>query len=114
MGYKVIDVPEITVNVDIAVPGQSEKSRISATWVLHDFEAYQKKNEIISSGQLTDEQLVEEDLISAGPFYDEKGKDIQYSLDLIKKQLQKTYFRQALIRSWWDAQMCRNEAAEKN
>ena len=114
MGFTVVDVPEITVNVDVSVPGEVEKSRITATWVLHKFDVYQKKNDDITSGLITDEQLVETDLVSAGPFYNPEGTEIPYSKELMQSLLKKTYFRTALIRSWWKAQLCLNEEAEKN
>lgn len=114
MGFVVKEIPEITVNVDIEVPGEKEKSRIAATWVLHSFEAYQEKHKLVNDGKLSDEQLVAEDLISAGPFYDDQGVELPYSADLIKNLMGKTYFRTALLCSWWDAQMCRNKVAEKN
>jgi hypothetical protein len=114
MGYIVTDTKEITVNVDIKVPGESEISRISATWVLHDYDDFQKRNELIQKGSLTDERLVKEDLIKAGPFFDKNKKEIEFSEGLILDQMKKTFFRQALVVSWWDAQMCRNEYAEKN
>ena len=114
MGFTVVDVPEITVNVDVPVPGETDKSRITATWVLHKFDVYQEKNQQITAGLITDEQLVETDLISAGPFYNPEGEEIPYSKELMQSLLKKTYFRTALIRSWWKAQLCLEEQAEKN
>jgi hypothetical protein len=114
MAFIVENVPEITVNVDIKVPGEVEVSRIQATWVLHDFDEFKQMNEKVASGEITDEQLVESDLKNAAPFFDKGNNEIKFSPELVAGLMKKTYFRQPLIRSWWDAQMCRNEASEKN
>jgi hypothetical protein len=114
MAFIIKQVPDITVPVDILVPGDDQPSRIDARWKLYGFDAAQARVEAINRGDVTDEQVVREDLIHAGPFRDEQGNEIPYSLDLVLEQLQATYFRVPLLRSWFAAQHCRVESAAKN
>lgn len=107
-------VPEITVPVDIHVPGETAVSRVYATWKLHSFDDAQDKIKAIQLNQVTDDSVVNDDLISLSELYDEQGKPVAYSSDVAKQLLQITYVRIPLMNSWFAAQQGRSEAAEKN
>ncbi|GAA3704359.1 hypothetical protein GCM10022421_08970 [Oceanisphaera sediminis] len=113
MAFVIKNVPEITVPVDIQVPGEPEKSRIHATWKLYGYDDAQTRIAAIHKGEVTDEQLTE-DLINIGDLSDEQGQPVAFSPELARKLLQMTYVRIPLINSWFSAQQCRAEAAAKN
>jgi hypothetical protein len=114
MAFIIKQVPDITVPVDIQVPGEAETCRIEARWKLHGFDAARARIEAIQAGKVTDEQLVAEDLLSAGPFRQADGTEIPFSAELAQSLLQMTYVRMPLVQSWFAAQNCRQEASAKN
>lgn len=107
-------IPDVTVPVDIHVPGEASASRIYATWKLHAFDAAQKTIHAIKSSEITDIQLVDDDLINITELSDEKGQTVAYTPEVAKQLLQMTYVRQPLINSWFAAQQGHSEAAVKN
>lgn len=107
-------IPEITVPVDVQVPGEAELSRIQATWKLHGFDEANARVKAIHAGEIDDQQLVAEDLLGLADVKDEQGKDLAFTPELVVQLMQMTYVRQPLIGSWFAAQSCRAEAAAKN
>lgn len=107
-------IPDIQVPVDIQVPGELEKSRIQATWKLHGFDEANARIKAIQAGEVTDQQLIAEDLINLGDLSDEQGQPASFTPELARQLLQMTYVRIPLINSWFTAQQCRAEAAAKN
>lgn len=114
MAFIVKTVPDVTVPVEIMVPGDEAPSRIHARWKLHNFDQFQERMKLAGTGDITDEQLIREDLVHAGPFHDEEGNELPFSHDLVVELLQQTFFRTALIASWYPAQQGRVEAVAKN
>lgn len=108
------EVPSITVPVDIRVPGEAEPSRVNATWKLYDYTPAQERVKAIHAGDITDEQLLAEDLLDLGPLTDAEGNPLKYSPELGRQLLEKTYIRVPLLQSWFPAQAGRAEAAAKN
>lgn len=107
-------IPDITVPVDIQVPGEETASRIYATWKLHDFDEAQRRMQAIQRNDITDEQLVADELINLSDLSDEQGQPVAYTPEVAKRLLQMTYVRIPLMSSWFIAQQGRNEAAAKN
>ncbi|MGP7732931.1 hypothetical protein [Oceanimonas smirnovii] len=107
-------IPDITVPVDIHVPGDAEPSRIQATWRLYEYDAARERTDKIAAGELTDEQVVAEDLLGLSGLFDEQGKPLAFTPELAQKLIKATYIRVPLSRSWFAAQACRTEAAAKN
>jgi len=107
------DIPDITVDVPVQVPGEKKASSLQATWTLHDWDEYRKKAEELREGKLSDDDVLK-DLVSLGGIKDEKGKALEYSDDLLKAVLKKTYVRRPLLLSWFAAQEGRQQAAAKN
>ena len=114
MSFVVKDVHEITVPVVIHVPGEAEESRISATWTLYPVDEGKARVDQMQAGEISDEQLVAEDLQDAGPFLTPEGKAIPFTPELAQQLLQKMYVRRPLINSWFAAQNARTEEAAKN
>lgn len=107
-------IPEITVPVDIKVPGEEAVSRIYATWKLHSYDDVQERRAAITSGELSDEQITESDLVNLSDLSDEQGNKLDFTPELVAQLLQITYVRLPLIQSWFAAQQGRSEAAVKN
>ncbi|WP_375058418.1 hypothetical protein [Zobellella sp. DQSA1] len=108
------DVQTITVPVDILVPGDEAPSRVQATWKLYDYTPAQDRLAAIRAGEITDEQLLTEDLLDLAPLKDAAGNSLKYTPELGLQLLEKTYIRMPLIQSWFPAQAGRAEAAAKN
>ncbi|MFP2768036.1 hypothetical protein [Oceanisphaera sp. KMM 10153] len=107
-------IPDITVPVDIQVPGEAEPSRIQATWKLYDYDEAQARIDKINAQKLDDAQLVADDLRGLSELFDEQGQPVAFTPELAQQLLKKTYVRIPLVRSWFFAQNCRTEAAAKN
>jgi len=107
-------IPDHTVEVSIQVPGEETTSTIEATWKLHKWDDFQARIQAMQAGELTDEQLVEEDLINLAGIKNENGDSMAYSPDLAAQLMQLGYVRRPLMASWFEAQQGRNKAAAKN
>lgn len=112
--FVVKNIPEITVPVDINVPGEDAASRIFATWKLHTYDGVQERRAAIASGEMSDEQVTEADLVNLSDLSDEQGNKLDFTPELVAQLLQMTYVRTPLIQSWFVAQSGRSEAAAKN
>lgn len=107
-------IPDHTVEVAIHVPGEDKPSTIEATWKLHKWDDFQARIEAMQSGELEDETLVEEDLVSLTGIKNEKGEQMAYSQELAAQLMQLGYVRRPLMASWFEAQQGRARAAAKN
>ena len=107
-------IPDTTVEVSIHVPGEDKPSTIEATWKLHKWDDFQARLQAIQDGELTDEQLVEEDLVTLSGIKNEAGEQIAYSKDVAAQLMQLGYVRRPLMASWFEAQNGRAKAAAKN
>lgn len=114
MKFILQDIPDITVPVRVQVPGAAEVSVLNARWKLYDYEGAHARTESMKAGNITDEQLITEDLLELGPIYTPDGEEVPYTLELALQLLKKTYVRIPLTHSWISAQACRVEAATKN
>lgn len=114
MAFVIKTIPDITVPVDIQVPGEPEKSRIYATWKLYGFDEANARIRQTHTGEVNDQQLVAEDLLSLSDLKDEQGNAVEFTPELARQLLQITYVRLPLINSFFTAQQCRVEAAAKN
>lgn len=112
--FVIKNVPEITVPVDIHVPGEEPVSRIYATWKLHSYNGAQERTEAIRRGEVTDEQVVTDDLVNLSDLSDEQGNAVAFTPELALQLLQMTYVRVPLVTSWYAAQQGRSEAVAKN
>lgn len=109
MAFIVKDVPEITVDVEIRQPGRAEPDVFQATWKLHKRDARRAREEEMRNGDLSDEQLIERDLVSISEVRNEAGEPLT-ALQL----LQYAHVERPLILSWFKAQECREASAQKN
>lgn len=107
-------IPDTTVEVTIQVPGEDKPSTIEATWRLHKWDDFQARIQAMQAGDLTDEQLVEEDLVTLTGIKNEAGEQIAFSKDIAAQLMQLGYVRRPLMASWFEAQQGRNKAAAKN
>ena len=114
MTFVLKSIPDTTLDVTVHVPGEEKPSTITATWKLHKWDQFQERVKALREGDLSDEALVEQDLITLGGIKDEKGADVPYSKDLAAELLQLGYVRRPLMASWFEAQNGRSQAAAKN
>ncbi|SDL77670.1 hypothetical protein SAMN05661010_02517 [Modicisalibacter muralis] len=114
MSFVLKAIADVTVDVSIHVPGEKKPSTIQARWTLHDWDAFQDRVRQMQEGEITDEQLVGEDLQHLDGIADEKGEPLPYSSDLRDQLMQMGYVRRPLMASWFEAQNGRAKAAAKN
>lgn len=114
MTFVMKTVASAAIDVAIQVPGEEQPSTITATWKLHSWSEFQARVKELQGGKLTDEQLVELDLIDLGGIKDEKGNDLPHSKELAAQLLELPYVRRPLLASWFDVQNGRSKAAAKN
>lgn len=107
-------VAAVSLDVSIQVPGEKEPSTITATWKLHKWDEFQARFSDMQAGTMTDEDLVEQDLVDLGGIRDEKGEPLPFNPELVQELLQLGYVRRPLIASWFEAQNGRAKAAAKN
>ncbi|MDN3525635.1 hypothetical protein QWY79_10200 [Halomonas sabkhae] len=114
MTYVLKDIPDIWVDVEIPTPGLDEPEALQARWRLHSFDDYKARVEQIQAGELTDEQVVEDDLLELSGAETADGKPMPHCQELVDDVMSKTYARKALVLSWYKAQEGRAAAATKN
>ncbi|WP_129138787.1 hypothetical protein [Modicisalibacter coralii] len=114
MAFLLKEVTDITVPVTIQIPGEESTCKISARWRLHDVPDAQKRQEQMQKSELSEDQLVEEDLLDIEGMSDEKGKPLKLTKDIRDQLMRKAYIRRPLVLSWFAAQQGRGEAAAKN
>lgn len=114
MTFVLKPIPDTAVDVTVHVPGEDKPSTITATWRLHKWDDFQTRIKAMQAGDLSDEQLVEEDLVSLEGIKNEKGDSMAYSKDLADQLMQLGYVRRPLMASWFEAQNGRSKAAAKN
>lgn len=114
MSFVLKAIADVTVDVAIHVPGEETPSTIQARWTLHDWDAFQARVKQMQAGELSDEQLVAEDLQRLEGISDEKGEAVPYNSKLRDQLMQMGYVRRPLMASWFDAQNGRAKAAAKN
>ncbi|KAA0015501.1 hypothetical protein F0A16_20660 [Salinicola corii] len=108
------EISTITVDVTIVDPETGEPNSCQARWKLHPVDASETKIAEINAGNISDEQLVEADLIELLGITDEKGKSVSDDAELREWFLKWPHTRGPLIRSWFNAQSGRAAAAQKN
>lgn len=107
-------IPDTQVDVTIQVPGDDKPSTITATWKLHKWDDFQERVKAMHAGDISDDTLVEEDLVSLEGIKDAEGQDLPYTPELAAQLLQISYVRRPLMASWFEAQNGRSKAAAKN
>lgn len=114
MSFVLKDIPDIWVDVEIPTPGLPEPETLQARWRLHPFDDYKDRVEQLQAGDLSDEQVVEEDLLELAGAETADGKPLPHCPELVADVMSKTYARKALVLSWYKAQEGRAAAASKN
>lgn len=114
--FQIQSITDIVVPVTIYVPGASEPSTIRARWRLHPVSKSQEimKAQRDTENPLTDEQLVEQDLLDLDDVSDAEGTPVKFSKKLVAQLMEIPYVRRPLVLSWFQAQQGRGEAAAKN
>lgn len=108
------EISTITVDVTIVDPESGEPATCKARWKLYPVEDSQAKIKEINAGDVSDEQLVEDDLVELIGITDDKGKAVPDDADLRAWFLKWPHTRAPLIRSWFSAQAGHAAAAQKN
>ncbi|WP_322528989.1 hypothetical protein R5R73_04940 [Salinicola sp. LHM] len=114
--FQIQSITDIVVPVTIEVPGAKEPSTIRARWRLN---SVSKTQEIVQAQRdkenpLTDDQLVEQDLLGLEDVTDADGNPVSFSTELVAQLMDIPYVRRPLVLSWFQAQAGRGEAAAKN
>jgi len=112
--FQIQDITDIVVPVTIQVPGAEEPSTIRARWRLHPVSKSQEIMQSQRNGELTDEQLVEQDLLGLEDVTDADGNPVKFGKKLVAQLMDIPYVRRPLVLSWFQAQQGRGEAAAKN
>lgn len=112
--FKIQDVTDIVVPVTIEVPGADEPSTIRARWRLHPVSKTQEMMQAQRDNELTDDELVEQDLLGLEDVADAEGNPIKFGKKLVAQLMEIPYVRRPLVLSWFQAQQGRGEAAAKN
>lgn len=108
------DITTIKVDVTIVDPETGEPATCQARWKLHPVDDSQAKVKEINAGNVSDEQLVEDDLVELIGITDDKGKTVADDADLRAWFLKWPHTRRPLITSWFRAQEGYASAAQKN
>ncbi|NWO11732.1 hypothetical protein HLV40_15175 [Chromohalobacter salexigens] len=112
--FKIQEVTDIVVPVTIDPPGADEPSTIRARWRLHPVSKTQEMMQAQRDNELTDDELVEQDLLGLEDVADAEGNSIKFDKKLVAQLMEIPYVRRPLVLSWFQAQQGRGEAAAKN
>lgn len=108
------DITTIKVDVTIVDPETGEPNTCQARWKFYPVDDSQAKIKEINAGNVSDEQLVEDDLVELIGITDAKGKAVADDAELREWFLKWPHTRGPLIRSWFSAQNGYAAAAQKN
>lgn len=114
MSFTLKPITDIQVDVSIDVPGADKPSTLTARWRLHPFSEQQRIYDRQKNGEMTDDELVQTDLLDLQGVQDEAGESIDFTPELLSQLMDLPYVRRPLVLSWFQAQQGRAQAAAKN
>lgn len=114
MAFICKEITDITVPVTVYTPGDDEPSEFHARWRLHPWEVTKERREAMNAGEVTDEQVVADDLLELLDVLDADGNAITDSAELRQWMMSQTWVRRPLLASWFVAQSGYVKEAAKN
>lgn len=111
-GY-VVGVPSVVKLIKVKRPGR-ELEEFSAEIRVHDMDEQDAIYEKQMKGELSDNSLVREDVLSMWGFEDAKGNEVEADEALTEKIFKDPFALMALVRAWTQVQQGVQEATEKN
>lgn len=114
MSFVLKKVASVTVDVDIEVPGNKHDSRIRVEYRLRSVTEQQEVFESKNSKRITDDELMQSDIINITGIKDESGAAIPFSSELLAQLMDIIYIRKPLIAGWMRVQAGAVGETEKN
>ena len=114
MAFKLKFVPEITQDVEIAVPGESAKSTIAVTYRIRSTSEQERIYKADQADKPSNAELLTEDVINIEGVKDEEGKAVPFDKDLLDQLMDIPYVMAPLVQGWFKAQAGLQEAKRKN
>lgn len=114
MAFKLKFVPEITLDVEISVPGESAKSTIVVTYKIRPVSEQERIFKATHADKPSNADIMIEDIIHIDGVKDVDGEPLAFNKDILEQLMEIPYVMTALVQGWFKAQAGLQEAKRKN
>lgn len=114
MSFVFKHVPSVTLDVDIDVPGSKVASRIHVEYRLRSVTEQQDVFENKSKKNVTDDELMQSDILNITGIKSESGATIDFTSELLGQLMDVVYIRKPLVTGWMRAQSGAVGETQKN
>lgn len=117
MAFKLKQIPDVTLEVPIDVPGdygKTSRHSIKVRYRLRSVAEQRAVFEAPADQRHSDDELMASDVLDITDIKDADGEPLPFNEDLLEQLMDIAYVRAALVQGWLKAQAGAPASAEKN